>query len=29
MELVYLNWCATDEGRQYLKGGAKYIAAEE
>ena len=29
MELAYLNWCATDEGRQYLKGGAKYIEAEE
>lgn len=20
----YLDWCKTDEGRQYLKGGAKY-----
>lgn len=20
----YLEWCKTDEGRQYLKGGAKY-----
>lgn len=20
----YVEWCKTDEGRQYLKGGAKY-----
>ena len=20
----YLDWCKTDEGRQYLKGGSKY-----
>lgn len=20
----YLNWCATDDGKQYLQGGSKY-----
>ena len=20
----YINWCQTDEGRQYLEGGSKY-----
>ena len=20
----YIDWCRTDEGRQYLKGGSKY-----
>lgn len=25
MEKEYLEWCLTDEGRQYLKGGSKYI----
>ena len=20
----YIDWCQTDEGRQYLKGGSKY-----
>ena len=25
MEKKYLEWCLTDEGRQYLKGGSKYI----
>lgn len=24
MQREYLEWCQTDEGRQYLKGGAKY-----
>lgn len=24
MEEAYLEWCKTDEGRQYLKGGSKY-----
>ena len=24
----YLKWCCTDEGRQYLKGGSKYIEEE-
>ena len=24
MQRNYLEWCQTDEGRQYLKGGAKY-----
>ena len=26
MKRAYLEWCLTDEGRQYLKGGAKYDA---
>lgn len=21
----YLEWCKTDEGKQYLKGGSKYV----
>ena len=21
----YIEWCKTDEGRQYLKGGSKYV----
>lgn len=21
----YLEWCQTEEGRQYLKGGSKYV----
>jgi hypothetical protein len=21
----YIAWCKTDEGRQYLKGGSKYV----
>ena len=24
MQKEYLDWCSTDEGRQYLKGGSKY-----
>lgn len=24
MSRDYLEWCKTDEGRQYLKGGSKY-----
>lgn len=24
MQEQYLAWCATDEGKQYLKGGSKY-----
>ena len=24
MRQAYLEWCKTDEGRQYLKGGSKY-----
>lgn len=24
MQEEYVKWCQTDEGRQYLKGGAKY-----
>jgi hypothetical protein len=24
MQKAYLEWCQTDEGRQYLKGGSKY-----
>lgn len=24
MQEQYLAWCATDDGKQYLKGGSKY-----
>lgn len=24
MQREYLEWCKTEEGRQYLKGGSKY-----
>lgn len=24
MQKEYIEWCKTDEGRQYLKGGSKY-----
>ena len=24
MKKEYLEWCKTDEGKQYLKGGSKY-----
>ena len=24
MAKAYLEWCQTDEGKQYLKGGSKY-----
>lgn len=24
MQRQYIEWCKTDEGKQYLKGGAKY-----
>lgn len=29
MEQKYLEWCLTDEGKQYLKGGEKYVENEE
>jgi len=25
MKKEYLEWCQTEEGKQYLKGGSKYI----
>ena len=25
----YIEWCKTEEGRQYLKGGAKYMEVED
>ena len=25
MQKEYLAWCQTEEGKQYLKGGSKYI----
>ena len=25
----YVEWCKTDEGRQYLKGGSKYVPDPE
>lgn len=24
MQREYIEWCKTDEGKQYLKGGSKY-----
>ena len=24
MQKAYLEWCKTDDGKQYLKGGSKY-----
>lgn len=24
METAYLEWCKTDEGKKYLKGGSEY-----
>lgn len=29
MQKEYLEWCKTDEGKQYLKGGSKYKEGEE
>lgn len=29
MYAEYLEWCQTDEGRSYLKGGANYKEEEE
>ena len=29
MQREYTKWCMTDEGRQYLKGGSKYIEKGE
>ena len=28
MQQEYLEWCKTEEGRQYLKGGSKYVEEE-
>lgn len=28
MAKEYIEWCNTDDGRQYLKGGAKYREVE-
>lgn len=28
MQKAYIEWCKTDEGRQYLKGGSKYEDSE-
>ena len=25
---AYIEWCKTEDGRQYLKGGAKYVEEE-
>lgn len=25
----YVDWCRTDEGRQYLRGGSKYKGGQE
>ncbi len=28
MQKAYIEWCKTDEGREYLKGGSKYEDSE-
>lgn len=28
MQQEYLEWCKTEDGKQYLKGGSKYIPEE-
>jgi len=28
MQREYLEWCKTEEGKQYLKGGSKYKECE-
>ena len=28
MHEEYIEWCKTDEGRSYLKGGANYVEEE-
>jgi hypothetical protein len=28
MQREYIEWCKTDEGKQYLKGGSKYKESE-
>ena len=25
----YIAWCQTDDGKQYLKGGSKYVPEED
>ena len=29
MEREYIEWCMTDDGMQYLKGGSEYIEKNE
>ena len=29
MQIAYLEWCQTDDGKQYLKGGSKYVEGSE
>ena len=29
MQREYLEWCNTDDGKQYLKGGSKYKEEKE
>ncbi len=29
MQKEYIEWCKTDEGKEYLKGGSKYCEVEE
>lgn len=28
MWAAYIEWCKTEDGRQYLKGGSKYVEEE-
>lgn len=29
MSAEYIEWCKTEDGRQYLKGGSKYKESED
>ena len=29
MQREYIEWCKTDEGKQYLEGGSKYTESED
>lgn len=29
LQAAYIEWCKTDDGKQYLKGGSKYIERED
>lgn len=29
MQREYIEWCKTDEGKQYLKGGSKYKEVQQ
>ena len=29
MRNEYIEWCKTEDGKQYLEGGSKYVESEE